>query len=334
MTGVPTTTTAAAAGAATASAASALGVFPQPANFAKNLVYGGTAGLIGAACMFPVDTAKTRFQSEQVATGQQRQYRSIFDALVKIGSTQGMRGLYRGLQIQAIGIIPEKALKLSVNDSMRYTLRAPDGSITLLNEALAGGIAGFSQVIVTSPMEMLKIQLQLQVLLPREQQKSVARVVGDVVRGGLSTIYRGVGATLLRDVPFSIVYFPLFSNLKVWLASQPSSGLVSYLHRAGSSRFDRNVNNRVNLLGSFSCGLVAGSVAAWAVTPADVIKTRLQAEGGKEKWGGIISCARMTLQNEGIAAFFKGATARVILVGPLFGIVLATYEIMPRFVKL
>jgi len=41
-------------------------VFPQPANFAKNLVYGGTAGLIGAACMFPIDTSKTRFQNEKV----------------------------------------------------------------------------------------------------------------------------------------------------------------------------------------------------------------------------------------------------------------------------
>jgi len=50
-----------------------------------------------------------------------------------------------------------------VNDSMRYYLRSKDGSISLFNEGLAGAVAGFSQVIVTSPMEMFKIQLQLQV---------------------------------------------------------------------------------------------------------------------------------------------------------------------------
>lgn len=310
------------------------GVYPQPANFAKNLVYGGTAGFIGAVCMFPIDTSKTRFQNEKVAPGQQRQYKGIFDALVKIGRSQGVRGLYRGLQIQSIGIIPEKALKLSVNDSMRYLLRSKDGSIALLNEAIAGGIAGFSQVVVTSPMEMLKIQLQLQAMLPREQQKPVMRVIGNVVRGGLPAIYQGVSATLLRDVPFSIIYFPLFSNVKCWLASQPSTGVYSYMHHRNSSQYDKNVNNRINLAGSFACGLFAGSVAGWAATPADVIKTRLQSEGGKQKWGGVVSCARMTYQQEGLTAFFKGAMARVILVGPLFGIVLATYEIMPSFIKL
>jgi hypothetical protein len=76
-----------------------LGVYPPPANLFKNLVYGGTAGLIGAVCMFPIDTAKTRFQNEKVALGQRRQYSSILDALVKIAKTQGTRGLYRGLQV-------------------------------------------------------------------------------------------------------------------------------------------------------------------------------------------------------------------------------------------
>jgi len=53
-----------------------------------------------------------------------------------------------------------------------------------------------------------------------------------------------------------------------------------------------------------------------------------------KEWGGIINCAKLTFQKEGFSAFFKGATARVILVGPLFGIVLATYEIMPKFIHL
>ncbi len=30
---------------------------------------------------------------------------------------------------------------------------------------------------------------------------------------GIMGLYRGLGATMLRDVSFSIVYFPLFANL-------------------------------------------------------------------------------------------------------------------------
>ncbi len=57
-----------------------------------------------------------------------------------------MRALYKGLPIQLIGIMPEKALKLSVNDYGRMYLRNADGTIALQNEALSGGIAGFAQV--------------------------------------------------------------------------------------------------------------------------------------------------------------------------------------------
>ena len=74
----------------------------------------------------------------------------------------GAFALYRGLPIQCLGIIPEKALKLSINDLGRQFLVNKDGTIDLRNEALAGGVAGFVQVILTSPLEQLKIKMQMQ----------------------------------------------------------------------------------------------------------------------------------------------------------------------------
>ena len=237
-------------------------------------------------------------------------------------------------QIQSLGIIPEKALKLSVNDSMRYRLRSSDGSITFANETLAGATAGFSQVVVTSPMEMLKIRLQVDAALPREQQRPPTVLVREVFSGGIRGVYRGTAATLLRDVPFSFIYFPLFSNLKAFIARQNSDSAFRRLHRAGTTPDEPNINTRVNAWGTFLAGTAAGMVAGWAVTPADVIKTRLQSQGGKEKWGNITNCARLTLQQEGPRAFFKGAQARMYLIGALFGIVVVTYETLPRYVPL
>lgn len=261
--------------------------------------------------------------------------RHLGDALVKIFRSHGLAGLYRGLPIQAIGIIPEKALKLSVNDAARFYLRnRSDNSITLFNESLAGATAGLCQVVVTSPMEMLKIHLQMQATLPPAQQKSAVGVIMDVVRGGLPAAYRGASATLLRDVFFSALYFPAFSNLKLFVAQQDDRSLWRFALKQQNDNVSPNVNNRLNLLGTFGCGLVAGSVTGWAATPLDVIKTRLQSTGGKEKWVNIPTCVRLTLQKEGMGAFFKGATARVLLIGPLFGIVLATYEFMPAIMPL
>jgi len=86
--------------------------------------------------------------------------------------------------------------------------------------------------------------------------------------------------------------------------------------------------------GTFLAGLIAGSFSAVLVTPADVVKTRLQSEGGVEKFKNIRTCIRMTWAEGGVRPFFKGATGRLILIGPLFGVVLATYEFMPRVLPL
>jgi len=326
-------------------------ILPQDVNFFKNLVYGGVAGVAGSLSTFPIDMAKTRLQ-EQVklsvsnptttttttaaaSAAKPNFYTSIFDCIIKVGRSEGFRGLYRGIPVQLIGIIPEKALKLSINDYARSKLKDKStGSITLLNEAISGAIAGFCQVVVTSPMEMLKIRMQLQSKKPENQRQNLYQVTKQTMQGGLRSTYQGVLATLFRDVPFSVLYFPLFTNVKLFFATSNPDKFPGFLVRRSGTDSVRDANKRVNLFGTFVAGLCAGSVSAVLVTPADVIKTRLQTEGGREKYVNIPTCARMTYAEGGIRAFFKGATGRFILIGPLFGVVLFTYEFMPRYFPL
>lgn len=108
-----------------------------------------------------------------------------------------------------------------------------------------------------------------------------------------------------------MIYFPLFANLNA-------------LGREGVS----NVQAQAPLWQSFVAGCAAGSVAATAVTPLDVIKTRLQTlqKGkGEDTYRGIIDCTRRILQREGPAAFLKGATCRALVIAPLFGIAQGVY---------
>jgi solute carrier family 25 aspartate/glutamate transporter 12/13 len=46
---------------------------------------------------------------------------------------------------QLVGVAPEKAIKLTVNDFIRDRLTLPDGSIPLWSEIAAGACAGASQ---------------------------------------------------------------------------------------------------------------------------------------------------------------------------------------------
>ncbi|XP_053837462.1 mitochondrial glutamate carrier 1 isoform X2 [Vidua macroura] len=121
------------------------------------LINGGIAGLIGVTCVFPIDLAKTRLQNQQNG---QRMYTSLSDCLIKTIRSEGYFGMYRGAAVNLTLVTPEKAIKLAANDFFRHHLSKDGKKLTLLREMLAGCGAGTCQVIVTTPMEMLKIQLQ------------------------------------------------------------------------------------------------------------------------------------------------------------------------------
>ena len=67
-----------------------------------------------------------------------------------------------GLLPQIVGVAPEKAIKLTVNDLLRDLFEDKSkGEIYFPLEVLAGGGAGASQVMFTNPLEIVKIRLQV-----------------------------------------------------------------------------------------------------------------------------------------------------------------------------
>lgn len=79
--------------------------------------------------------------------------------------------------------------------------------------------------------------------------------------------------------------------------------------------------------------MIAGVPAAYLVTPADVIKTRLQvqARAGQSTYTGVMNAYTTIMKEEGFKAFWKGGPARVFRSAPQFGFTLLTYEVLQRF---
>ncbi|KAJ3089654.1 mitochondrial aspartate-glutamate transporter agc1, partial [Quaeritorhiza haematococci] len=77
-------------------------------------------------------------------------------------------------------------------------------------------------------------------------------------------------------------------------------------------------------------GALAGMPAAYFVTPADVIKTRLQvaARKGETTYTGMTDAFVKIMREEGPRAFFKGGPARVLRSSPQFGVTLLAYEVL------
>uniref|UniRef100_A0A183DSU6 Solute carrier family 25 member 39 n=1 Tax=Gongylonema pulchrum TaxID=637853 RepID=A0A183DSU6_9BILA len=77
-------------------------------------------------------------------------------------------------------------------------------------------------------------------------------------------LWRGWSPSLMRDLPFSAVY---------WTGYE-------YLKRKALLTLDRK---ETNFLISFACGALSGSLAAFLTTPFDVVKTHRQVTLGEVK---------------------------------------------------
>lgn len=90
-----------------------------------------------------------RLQNQRSTVVGEVLYRNAFDCVKKVYTNEGgVRAFYRGVLPQLVGVAPEKAIKLTVNELVRKKATDPEtGRIPLLMEILAGGSAGGCQVV-------------------------------------------------------------------------------------------------------------------------------------------------------------------------------------------
>lgn len=308
----------------------------QPTNESKTradfpllakIINGGIAGIVGVASVFPIDLAKTRLQNQRIGS---EAYKSMIDCLRKVISAEGFFGMYRGSAVNLLLITPEKAIKLTGNDLFRHLLSnqitsTPGSSnqLTLPREMLAGGGAGLCQIIVTTPMELLKIHGQdagrtasLTGARGNIEHRNTFKIAAELVKTkGFFGLYKGTSATMLRDVSFSVIYFPLFAHLRSLGESSRQANVTSQ---------DDNSTFWIN----FVSGCIAAGTAAVAVNPADVVKTRLQVINtgpNEEHYTGLRHAFINIYRKEGSKAFLKGAGCRIMYIAPLFGIAQTVY---------
>ena len=169
---------------------------------------------------------------------------------------------------------------------------------------LAASIGEAMACLVRVPTEVLKSKMQTNALGTATLSSTVQLVLSEKdgrafassVFGGL---YRGYGITLLREVPFAFIQFPLYEKFKViWGEYQ---------------------GYRTSPLQAATCGSISGGIAAGLTTPLDVIKTRLML--GSDRLGVPYHGAKDVIQRlmkeesgngRTSSIFFRGIQPRVM----------------------
>ncbi|KAF9285689.1 mitochondrial carrier domain-containing protein [Linnemannia elongata] len=261
-------------------------VVPQT-SAVKSFLSGGFGGIASVLVGHPFDLAKVRIQTSPTGT-----YKGTFDVFGKSLKADGVRGLYRGMSTPLVGVTPIFAVSFWAYDLGKKIVHAIPGreprDLNLAEFAFAGFFSAVPTTLLMSPTERIKVILQTQGSGVNKLYNGPVDVARALYKeGGMASIFRGTGATLLRDGPGSAAYFVAYEVIKRSLI--PAGGTAADL----------------NPLSVLFAGGMAG-VAMWTIAiPPDVLKSRLQsAPAGTYK--GVADVLRVLLKNEGPQALFKG----------------------------
>uniref|UniRef100_H3D0N3 Mitochondrial S-adenosylmethionine carrier protein n=1 Tax=Tetraodon nigroviridis TaxID=99883 RepID=H3D0N3_TETNG len=247
--------------------------------FFASLVAGGCAGMCVDLTLFPLDTIKTRLQSQQ--------------GFYKAG---GFRGIYAGVPSAAVGSFPGAAAFFVTYDCTKSLLGA-GGPLAAPHMApvthmLAASLGETDECESLSPRRKGQTQAQI------ARSGCIYRFILSLLKMEATTkIFCGTKSSLsLSLIPFSLVQFPLWEYFKTLWSWKQGHTLDSWQAAV--------------------CGAFAGAVAAFVTTPLDVAKTRIMlAKAGTSTAEGNIPLVLYDVwKSRGLTGLFAGSVPRVTFI--------------------
>ncbi|KAK5872887.1 hypothetical protein PBY51_013545 [Eleginops maclovinus] len=258
--------------------------------FVAYMMAGGCAGMCVDLTLFPLDTIKTRLQSQQ--------------GFSKAG---GFRGVYAGVPSAAVGSFPNAAAFFVTYECTKSLLGAGGGlaapQAAPVTHMMAASLGEVVACLIRVPTEVVKQRTQAS-----PSSSTYNMLLATLREEGVRGLYRGYSSTVLREIPFSLVQFPLWEYLKTLWSRRQGHTLYSWQ--------------------SAVCGAFAGAVAAFVTTPLDVAKTRIMlAKAGSTAAGGNIPMVLCDVwRTRGLPGLFAGGIPRITFISVGGFIFLGAYE--------
>lgn len=187
----------------------------------------------------------------------------------------------------------------------QYKPFSPNGQTHILSHMMAASLGEVVSCSVRVPYEVVKMRSQTSVGGKVSNIAITREVIG---REGLVGLYRGFKSTVIRDLPFSAIQYPIWEKLK-----------IMHLRR----------NRRpVTAPESAWYGSIAGAVAAFLTTPLDVAKTRIMLADPSESIasGKVLAALKIIKNEKGMWGLFAGVVPRVFWISVGAAIFLGSYE--------
>ncbi|NWR53328.1 S2540 protein, partial [Regulus satrapa] len=240
-------------------------------------------------------------------------FKGMLDAFVKIIRIEGIKSLWSGLSPTLIMAVPTTVIYFTCYDQLSAALKNRPGKHDENIPVIAGSLSRFGSATVVSPLELIRTQMQSRRWSYKELYLCIStKVAGD----GWISLWGGWSSTILRDVPFSAMYWYNYERFKKMMCKEVGTTEPTFFV-------------------SFTSGAASGSIAAVITQPFDVVKTHRQtqlweSETLKSKLlrdgKSTRAIMRKIVARNGITGLFTGITPRLFKVAPACAIMISTYE--------
>ena len=258
------------------------------------------AATVAETVTFPLDLTKTRLQIQGEAASNSKLVakRGMFKVAFGVVKEEGFMKLWQGLSPAVYRHLIYTGVRMGVYEHLRnyILIRNKDGSLAPWKAVIGGLTAGSVGQFVASPMDLVKVQMQMD---------GRRRLEGEAPRA--ITVYQALSKTVKRG--------GIKGLWAGWVPNVQRAALVNMGDLATYDTVKRLLINRVNLKDNWLCHFLSsacsGFVAAVLGTPADVVKTRIMNQQRDQFGRGLyykssLECLMKTIRQEGFFSLYKG----------------------------
>lgn len=292
-----------------------------------NFLAGGIAGCISSSLTMPLEVVKTQLQSR---IGQGKSPLSVARMIL---STEGPKGMFKGLKPMIVGIIPTRGIYFwayATSKSSLSSIKNAAGKEMLpvtssLNHLISAFAAGITSNTITNPLWMVKTRFQIMAdtSLGQKQFKNYLEVVDTILKEeGPAGLWKGLTAS----------YIGCFEGAIQWVVYERIKTAAVLM-----SKVDEQTGKREPLspLVIFFQASVAKGIAICATYPHEVVRTRLreQASNGAFKYTNFLQCLQTIAKEEGARGLYGGMDIHLLRSVPNAAIMFLSYELIGAYMQ-
>jgi len=312
---------------------------------------GGVAGCVAKTVVAPLDRVKILFQASnpnfQKYAGT---WSGAFTAGGEIYRNGGIRGLLQGHSATLLRVFPYAAIKFMAYDQVRHALMPTKESETNLRRFSAGAISGMISVLITYPLEIIRVRMAFQTRSPDDKSShrlrpSLTRAMTQIYHESVLPLPSPATTTTSSASPSPpqprspaspshlITRFPLFKFYRGF--SVTIIGMIPY---AGTSFLawdflrahflSSTPTSRPTPIADLSIGALSGALAQTVSYPFEVVRRRMQVGGltKPDRWLRWDETVKAVWAARGWRGFFVGLSVGYLKIVPMTAVSFAVWQ--------